>query len=481
MRIASFLFNNRTVKQTLLKNSVWLGFVKVANLLTMLLSVIAARKFGADEFGKFSFAMAFVSLFSVVVTAGIPTIIIREFAREEKRKNLFAPLILLGVFLGVLAFFLILLFSIFITDDVRTKSIIIPLGIYIIIQGFTGIFFAFFRAYQKMEYEAWIKIPFLLVLFFVGMIALFYFPSIESLSVSYLIASVVILALTVIFFSRRLHPISLRFDMGVMKHFLLLSWPLAFASVFNMIYIYIDSVFMGYWGMTQEIGWYNAAYKIVNFTTIPMFLVTDAFYPALSSLKETAKKTQKIWDQFTGFMIIAAVPLIVGGIAIAPKIIRFFYGSSYDPSILAFQILICVGGIMYLTASYNTVLLVANRQKILFLITAIGGIMNIVLNFILIPRFSLYGAAWATLITYFSMLALFVLYVRLKTEVKPITRRVFSILIMSILATALMYGIITHSIIAKLPMLLLALIGFLSYSLSFLVFFKIHRRIFHTI
>ena len=168
--------------------------------------------------------------------------------------------------------------------------------LYIIIQGFTGIFFAFFRAYQKMEYEAWIKIPFLLVLFFVGMIALFYFPSIESLSVSYLIASVVILALTVIFFSRRLHPISLRFDMGVMKHFLLLSWPLAFASVFNMIYIYIDSVFMGYWGMTQEIGWYNAAYKIVNFTTIPMFLVTDAFYPALSSLKETAKKTQKIWE-----------------------------------------------------------------------------------------------------------------------------------------------------------------------------------------
>ena len=165
MRIASFLFNNRTVKQTLLKNSVWLGFVKVANLLTMLLSVIAARKFGADEFGKFSFAMAFVSLFSVVVTAGIPTIIIREFAREEKRKNLFAPLILLGVFLGVLAFFLILLFSIFITDDVRTKSIIIPLGIYIIIQGFTGIFLRSFEPIKKWSMKRGLRFLFFLYYF----------------------------------------------------------------------------------------------------------------------------------------------------------------------------------------------------------------------------------------------------------------------------------------------------------------------------
>lgn len=481
MRIASFLMNNHTIKQTLLKNSVWLGLIKAANLLTMLLSVVAARTLGATEFGKFSFAMAFVSLFSVVTTLGIPTIIIREFAREEKGKDLFAPLILLGTLLGAVTFFLITFFSLFITDDAQTRIIMIPLGIYIIIQGFTGIFFAFFRAYQKMEYEAWIRVPFLLVLFCIGMIALLYFPSIESFSVSYLLASVAVLAMTVIFFSRRLHPIALRWNSSVIKHFLLLSWPLAFASVFNMIYVYIDSVFMGYWGMTQETGWYNAAYKIVNFTTIPMFLIMDAFYPALSGLKATMEKSQKIWDQFTCFMIIAAFPLTVGGIAIAPKIIRFFYGSSYDPAILAFQILIGVGGTMYLTASYNTVLLVENRQKILFFITAFGGIMNIILNIILIPRFSLYGAAWATLITYLSMFALFVLYVRLKTKIKPLTSRVLSILIMSIAATALMYGAITNSAIAKLPMLLLALIGFLTYALSFIAFFSTHRRFFRIV
>ena len=56
-------------------------------------------------------------------------------------------------------------------------------------------------------------------------------------------------------------------------------------------------------------------------------------------------------------------------------------------------------GLFLGTAVYQY-LITENRIKLIFIITCLAMIANIILNLILIPKLGLIGAAWATLISY---------------------------------------------------------------------------------
>jgi len=91
-------------------------------------------------------------------------------------------------------------------------------------------------------------------------------------------------------------------------------------------------------------------------------------------------------------------------------IINLLYGSEFSPAILAFQILVLMAGLNFLYIPFYLALIAANLQKKIFIISLIAALVNIVLNLILIPKYSLYGAAVSTLITYIILLVLAVYY-----------------------------------------------------------------------
>jgi len=112
-----------------------------------------------------------------------------------------------------------------------------------------------------------------------------------------------------------------------------MSWPLALAGILGGIYSQIDSVMMGYWGQITQTGWYNAAYRVIGAVLIPAALIASSFYPVLSKFfKESKEKLQRAYDYFMESMIILAIPIMVGGIALAPKIIDWVYDPSYFPT-----------------------------------------------------------------------------------------------------------------------------------------------------
>jgi O-antigen/teichoic acid export membrane protein len=127
-----------------------------------------------------------------------------------------------------------------------------------------------------------------------------------------------------------------------------------------------------------------------------------------------------------GIMIMLIFPLIIGGIILAPEIITFVYGESFVPSILVFQILILTTAPIFLSSPLGNALIISNQQKKTFLITLSGAAINIILNIILIPKFSLYGAAAATLITYMFIMFLFFISIFKYTQIKPLNLKIFA-------------------------------------------------------
>ena len=312
--IRTILFDNKTIKQTIFKNISWLTFETViSKLLMLVLLIYAARILGATEYGKFTFALAFISLFAIFHEFGLPLIVTREFSREEEREKEFYSIFSLKIVLSSLALILILISSFFITSDPVIQKIILILALFSLVNGFLTIIYAFFQARQRMEYRAWAAILQASAVTAVGIFVLLNFPSVRNLSYSYLFASLVTLIFVLFFFHFKVFPLRISWQKKIWQKFLKMSWPLAFISLFGVIYTYIDSVMMGYWGYITETGWYNAAYSIIHIALVPAGLISTAFYPVLSRFfKESKEKLQNALNNQMEIMILLAFPLEIG-------------------------------------------------------------------------------------------------------------------------------------------------------------------------
>jgi len=476
--VKSLLLNNQTIKQTIFKNVFWLTIAEgIDRLLKLFLIIYIARILGATEYGKFTFALAFISLSTILSDFGLSPIITREFSGEKEKE--FSSLLSLKIFLSLGTLILIIISSFFITPDPLIRKVIWILAIYVLINSFPEIVYAFLRARQRMEYESLAKISQALVVTGAGFFVVLNFPSIENLSYSYLFTSTIALIFILIFFHLRIQPLNLSFNKTIWQKFFRLSWPLGLTAIFEGILVNIDSTMMGYFGQITQTGWYNAAYKIVNVSLIPIFLISQSFFPALSiAFKESKEKFQKIWNYQMETMILLALPLVVGGIVLAPKIIDFIYNSSYTPSILAFQILIIMAGVIFLGTPFDSALIISNQQKKLFWATVVATVINIILNLILIPKFSLYGAAFVTIITYLLGVFLVFKFTTKFTSIQPFNLKLLLSLIGAGLSSTIMYLVITRPVIYYLNVILSILIGAGIYLICFLGYKKMMDKFF---
>ena len=195
--------------------------------------------------------------------------------------------------------------------------------------------------------------------------------------------------------------------------------------------------------------------------------------------KESQEKLQRTWNYQMEIMILLTLPMVVGGITLAPPIINFVYGSDFTPAILALQILLVMAGLIFLCTPLQYLLIACNQQKKFFWVTSSAAVVNIVLNLILIPKFSLYGAAIAKIITYSLILFLFFKFVRELTPVQPSNLKFLFSLIIAFLSSALMYLVLSQPQIYNLNIFLSILIGTATYAIGLLVLRKLLGNLSH--
>jgi len=442
MSVKTLLFENIGIRQTIFKNTFWLTLAETTiHFLNLVIVVYAARILGATEYGKFAFALSFVSLFVIFSDLGLSNITTREFSGEEEKEKEYPSILSLKIILSFGAFLIMFIGSFLITTDPTIRSIIWVLTLFILISGFFNIIYAFLHSRQRMEYDAAAKILQIVLVASLGFFVLFTNPSSINLSYAYLSANLISLVLAMILFHYFFYHLKLKFNKNIWKRFLKISWPLSLGFIASWLYINIDSIMMGYLGHIAEIGWYNAASKISLAIIISVSLISRSFYPVLSKFyKESKEKLQHIWEYQIKLMIILALPTMIGGFVLAPKIINLFYGESYNSSILAFRILILVTGISFLYYPYGMILVVSNQQKRSFYLILTGAIINIILNLILIPKYSLYGAAVSTAIASIIILLLAIIIVKRFTPVS--SQNLLGVSIMSVFSGLIMLAVI---------------------------------------
>jgi len=189
------------------------------------------------------------------------------------------------------------------------------------------------------------------------------------------------------------------------------AFPFGIAMTFMVIFYWIDSVILSLMKGNTVVGYYNASYRIVlALQFIPNSFIT-AIYPVMSKYYETSRNSLEasFVNSFT-YLLILGVPIGFGTTILAKPIISLIYGIDYTLSVPALQILIWSMVFIFMSQPFGNLFNCVNRQAVVSKTTGICVGLNIILNIILIPKYSLIGASIATLITEVASLILLVFW-----------------------------------------------------------------------
>lgn len=197
--------------------------------------------------------------------------------------------------------------------------------------------------------------------------------------------------------ARRIIPFRLQFDFGFWKEILTKSWPLAFSVIFNLIYFKGDAVVLSLFRPPQDVGLYGLAYK---------FLEVPLAFPAMFAgliMPFLARFAFYHWEDYRLYLqksvdaiLLIVVPLVVGVYFFSGQILDLVGGGIYPEAAHVLQILIFATAIIYIGQLFGYAVVALNQQRTMQWGYLAGAIVGMMLYFLLIPRFSYWGAAWAT-------------------------------------------------------------------------------------
>src|SRR5689334_6947234 len=191
----SLIWRNTSRRQTVLKNTFWLALgIGLSGAVDFLLTVYVIRKFGAAEYGKFAYALSFVSLFSSFFDFGIATLLVREFSGDRTKERFLSQLLTLKTVIGLIGLSVVSVAGIMASSDAVVRKMIVILCFYVVLVELANLFYALFRSRQRMELEALSRILYVtcLTVFVIGFTSVR--PSILSLGLAYVSAIVIVLS-----------------------------------------------------------------------------------------------------------------------------------------------------------------------------------------------------------------------------------------------------------------------------------------------
>ncbi len=394
------------------KNILALASAELASkIIQFILLVYAARLLGKADFGKFSFALAFSMIAIIFADFGINTLLVREISRK---KDLAGKYFVNALF-SKAAFSVVVFAASFVVLNLlnypaSTKNVVYIILVFSLVSSFTDLMYSVFRAFERMEFDAVVKVLRALILGFIGLWALFKGYGVMIFSLVFLFAEIIVFSVALKIGTARFIKLKPDFDFGFSKQIVRNAYPFGLAFVFGSIYFYIDSVMISIMKNDVDVAIYSVAYNLVIALLFIPTIYTNAIYPVLAKYHSVSKeKLIFIYKKSFKYMYIIGLPISVGLFLLANRIIVLFYTKEYHSSILALQILAWFVFIKFINFLTGIILSSIDRQKHRMYGQGYTALFNIALNLVLIPKFSFIGAAIATFLT---EIFLFVLYYR---------------------------------------------------------------------
>jgi len=282
----------------------------------------------------------------------------------------------------------------------QTIKVVYFLALSVILSSFSNMFNSIFQAYEKMEYQSIGQILSSILMLSGALFAMSHGFSVIGFAFIYLLVSAVILGFSFTVCTWKFSLPKLEFDWSFWKPTIKEALPFFLSAVVDIIAFKMDIIMLSMMKGDMVVGWYSAAYRLIETLMFIPATLAGAIYPVLSNFYVSSQESVRlIYKKSFKYLFIVSLPVAVGTTILARKIILLIYKSDFTHSIIALQLLIWTVPIIFLTYMFGTVLAAINKQLLALKINFLCMVLNIIINSILIPKYSYIGASIATIIT----------------------------------------------------------------------------------
>tara|TARA_R110001583_G_scaffold131478_1_gene283241 strand:- start:12945 stop:14201 length:1257 start_codon:yes stop_codon:yes gene_type:complete len=371
---------------------------------SLILGVVLARYLSVDSFGSLSYVIGIASIFIAFSKFGLDNIVIHELV---KGKNI--NLILSSAFLIklVLSFLITitsyLLLALFLPEKSQVFFIVL-ITASSIFQSFEIVDFAN-QSVNKNIYSVYARLLTLIVIVSVRLLGVFYGFDLSFFIYTYFFEKF-LLAMFYLSIKSYLHnrkdKFELIFDIETIKYLIKRSWPLSLSTLMVLLYMKVDMIMLNYYFDLKVVGLYSIATRLIDMLYIlPTLIMTSIMPKLVMYYSQSNKDFDDIYSKLFKTMYAVSLASITLTFYFGADAISFIFGSEYkdSASILLLLVMSSVFAMSGIVSSRWFV--IKNLQKFTLSRTFLGLIVNVVLNFILIPKYGAIGAAFATLISQF--------------------------------------------------------------------------------
>lgn len=366
------------------------------------LFLIIARILGAEELGRYQFALSYAALFAVVVHLGLNDLIIRQVAvNREKGPFYFTIGVIVKSVMGVLITAVTA-----ITVTVSGKSLSIQEMVLAaaltstLITGIETVVVAFFYAHERMAYVLGLSALKSALNAGIGIAVAYAGWGARGILWGFLAVEVVCAVLVFIWARGRLGIWFINIRWRDIPITLWHSLPFALNGVFITIYTQLHYSLLSFYTGDKATGIYTAAAKLITFLNFIPSALTQALYPYLARLAagqgEDPRGPMMRWVRYLAALSFPAAVLLAFR---AAPFIDLVYGRGYGESARVLAILGFALPFSFATYPYAIALNAIHRERANTIVAAGAALINVTANFILIPRFGPLGAAISFLIT----------------------------------------------------------------------------------
>jgi len=391
----------------------------LARLINFLFGFLIIKYISQAEFGTFTNFYAYAGFILVLLTHGMETAYFRFVNKEESKENAFSTAFFSVIIVVTFFIIIVYVFQQPIANYVKEPTLYVKFFVWMMaFDVLAAIPFASLRKQGRPIIFAVLKV--LNILFFIIFNIAFFMLlprfnyQLPFTKVSYIfIANILASIFTFLFLLKQFKQLKLKLDIALYKKMLWYAMPIMMVGFAGMINEVLDRIIMTrllpYDDITnkEQLGIYGFNYKFAMLVT--MFLQAYRFaaeplffkHAEKSDSKQILATTMKYYTICVCVIFLSVVlflPLIQHlFILYSPKSAAYFVGADIIPILLMANI--CLGIYFNISTWYK----ITDKTYIGAIISVVGATITVVMNVILVPQIGYFGAAWATLACYISM------------------------------------------------------------------------------
>jgi len=399
-----------------------------------LLTPFYTRIFIEGDYGIITELYAYMAFLLVLLTYGMETSFFRFAEKEPDPKKVFSTSIVSLFVTSSLFVILVVIFAQPIASLIKygnNPEYIMMFSFIVALDAFTAIPFAYLRQKNKALRFSVIKIINVLVNIVLNFFFLWIAPRMighnpdswvravydPSIGVGYaFIANLVSSVITLILLFPDLFSVRLKVDRDLLRRILVYTFPLLIVGLAGMVNEVADKIIFKYLLIVPagvpdpetyaigQLGIYGAAYKLSVLMTLFIQMFRYAAEPFFfAQVKE--ENAKKVYADVMKYFILFGLFIFLG-VTLFADVVKYFIGPRYWEGLYILPIVLLANLLLGITFNLSIWYKLNDMTRFGAYIGLSGAVVTILMNILLVPRFSYLGAAWGHLSAYVVMVIL---------------------------------------------------------------------------